>query len=110
MKKTFAWVCLAVLLQAAAVKTDTILQKSNCLVSQKAIKHEHDLSLTDTWKIFSSQKPALSIARQVPAAEAPVENRGRFSWWWWMLGVVIVIGLGMWVYTLIKKDPKKDAT
>ncbi len=40
---------------------------------------------------------------------APIEERHPFNYTWWIIGVVIVLALGIGLYLLIKKDPKKDA-
>lgn len=40
----------------------------------------------------------------------PTEETKPTNYWWWTIGVILAIGLGMLLYRLIKKDPKKDAT
>lgn len=47
-------------------------------------------------------------AQTVPVPQ-PVEERYHISYWWWVLGVLIAIGIGIGIYMLIKKDPKRDA-
>ncbi len=50
----------------------------------------------------------LAYAQTVPIQQ-PVEERYHISYWWWLLGVIVAIGLGIGVYMIIKKDPKRDA-
>jgi phosphotransferase system glucose/maltose/N-acetylglucosamine-specific IIC component len=51
----------------------------------------------------------LSSYSQGVAPPQPVEERYHFSYWWWLLGVLIAIGIGVLIYMMIKKDPKRDA-
>lgn len=39
---------------------------------------------------------------------ANVQESRPVNFWWWIIGVVISIGLGLAVYFMIKKNPKKD--
>lgn len=48
------------------------------------------------------------IAQAVPQQQ-PVEEQYKISYWWWVLGVLLAIGVGVGIYMLIKKDPKRDA-
>ena len=50
----------------------------------------------------------LAYAQTVPVQE-PVEERHQISYWWWILGVLIALGVGIVIYMLIKKDPRRDA-
>lgn len=47
-------------------------------------------------------------AQTVPVQQ-PVEERYQTNPWWWLLGVLIAIGVGVVIYLMIKKDPKRDA-
>lgn len=47
-------------------------------------------------------------AQTVPVRQ-PVEEHYHISYWWWVLGVLLAVGMGMLIYLLIKKDPKRDA-
>ncbi|WP_018613555.1 hypothetical protein [Segetibacter koreensis] len=48
------------------------------------------------------------FAQSIPVHQ-PVEDRYHISYWWWALGVILAIGVGVIIYMLIKKDPKRDA-
>jgi uncharacterized membrane protein YciS (DUF1049 family) len=50
----------------------------------------------------------VAFAQTVPAQQ-PVESRYNIGYGWWILGVLLAIGVGIGVYMLIKKDPKRDA-
>jgi Mg2+ and Co2+ transporter CorA len=39
----------------------------------------------------------------------PIEEQYHISYWWWLLGVVIVIAIGIALYMVLKKNPRKDA-
>jgi hypothetical protein len=52
---------------------------------------------------------SFAIYAQTVPAQQPVEERYHISYWWWVLGVLLAIGIGVLVYILIKKDPKRDA-
>lgn len=46
---------------------------------------------------------------QPTGAPQPVEEQYHINYWWWILGVLVAIGVGILIYFLIKKDPKRDA-
>lgn len=46
---------------------------------------------------------------QTVAVQQPVEERYQTNPWWWLIGVLLAIGVGVVIYLLIKKDPKRDA-
>jgi hypothetical protein len=46
---------------------------------------------------------------QTVAPQHPVEEQYHISYGWWILGVLLAIGVGIALYMLIKKDPKRDA-
>lgn len=48
------------------------------------------------------------FAFQDSIATMPAEQTRPVSHWWWVIGVIVTIGLGMLVYVLIKKDPRRD--
>ncbi|MGI8636859.1 MAG: hypothetical protein ACR2KZ_15805 [Segetibacter sp.] len=50
----------------------------------------------------------VTFAQTVPVQQ-PVEERYQPNYWWWLLGVLVSIGVGVIIYLLIKKDPKRDA-
>jgi len=50
-----------------------------------------------------------TYAFQTTASPMPAEETKPTSYWWWIIGVVLAIALGMLLYVLIKKDPKRDA-
>jgi drug/metabolite transporter (DMT)-like permease len=50
-----------------------------------------------------------AYAFQNSGITTPPEETRPTSNWWWLIGVVVAIALGMLLYVLIKKDPKKDA-
>ncbi len=52
----------------------------------------------------------IAYAFQNSGISTPPEETRPASNWWWLIGVVLAIALGMLLYFLIKKDPKKDAT
>lgn len=47
-------------------------------------------------------------AQTVPV-QKPIEDRVKMNQWGWLLGVAIIIAIGIWVYMMIKKNPRKDA-
>ncbi|MCW3106403.1 MAG: hypothetical protein JWQ09_909 [Segetibacter sp.] len=51
---------------------------------------------------------SFAFAQTVPAQQ-PIEEQYRTNYWWWVLGVLLAIGVGVVIYLLIKKDPKRDA-
>ncbi len=51
----------------------------------------------------------LAYAFQNSGITTPPEETKPASNWWWVIGVALAIGLGMLLYVLIKKDPKRDA-
>ncbi|MDB5191908.1 MAG: hypothetical protein JWQ96_1471 [Segetibacter sp.] len=48
------------------------------------------------------------FAQNEDARTMPPEDTRPDTNLWWILGVIIAIGLGMVLYILIKKNPKKD--
>ncbi len=50
-----------------------------------------------------------AYAFQNSGITTPPEETRPASNWWWVIGVALAIGLGMLLYVLIKKDPKRDA-
>jgi uncharacterized membrane protein YidH (DUF202 family) len=50
-----------------------------------------------------------TYAFQNSGIATPPEETRPASNWWWVIGVALAIGLGMLLYVLIKKDPKRDA-
>lgn len=44
-----------------------------------------------------------------PAPPAPLEQTDSTHFWWKIISVVIGLGLGIVVYMLLKKNPRKDA-
>ena len=50
----------------------------------------------------------LNVFAQTVPVQQPIEERYPVNYWWWILGVLLAIGVGILVYMLIKKDPKKD--
>jgi heme/copper-type cytochrome/quinol oxidase subunit 2 len=49
-----------------------------------------------------------TFAFQDTAAKMPPEETRPTSYWWWVLGVIITLAIGIALYRLIKKDPRKD--
>ena len=49
-----------------------------------------------------------AFAQSVSPAQ-PVEEQYHLNYWWWVLGVLVIIGIGVIIYLLIKKDPRRDA-
>jgi phosphotransferase system glucose/maltose/N-acetylglucosamine-specific IIC component len=49
------------------------------------------------------------VSAQTVPVQQPIEERYHISYWWWILGVLIALGIGVGIYLLIKKDPRKDA-
>lgn len=49
------------------------------------------------------------VSGQTTPALQPIEERHETSHWWWILGVALAIGVGVVIYIIIKKDPKRDA-
>jgi phosphotransferase system glucose/maltose/N-acetylglucosamine-specific IIC component len=47
-------------------------------------------------------------AFQDTTAKMPPEETRPSSYWWWIIGVVITFAVGIALYRLIKKDPRKD--
>jgi len=53
---------------------------------------------------------AISVAfSQTAPVQPPIEEQYHISYWWWILGVLIALGLGIALYMIIKKNPRKDA-
>jgi phosphotransferase system glucose/maltose/N-acetylglucosamine-specific IIC component len=50
-----------------------------------------------------------SYAFQTSGITTPPEETRPSNNWWWLIGVVLAIALGMVLYLLIKKNPRKDA-
>ena len=50
-----------------------------------------------------------SLQAQSEVAPQPIEQQYHISYWWWIIGVLLAIGVGVLIYLLIKKDPKRDA-
>lgn len=50
----------------------------------------------------------ITYAFQNSGITTPPEETKPASNWWWVIGVVLAIALGMLLYVLIKKDPKRD--
>jgi opacity protein-like surface antigen len=50
----------------------------------------------------------IASAQTVPAKQ-PVESHYDIGYGWWILGVLLAVGVGIGVYMLIKKDPRRDA-
>jgi phosphotransferase system glucose/maltose/N-acetylglucosamine-specific IIC component len=51
-----------------------------------------------------------AFAFQTAVNSMPPEETKPTSYWWWIIGVILAIALGMLLYILIKRDPKRDAT
>jgi len=51
-----------------------------------------------------------SFALQTVNAPMPPEETKPTTYWWWIIGVILAIALGVILYVLIKKDPKRDVT
>jgi phosphotransferase system glucose/maltose/N-acetylglucosamine-specific IIC component len=51
-----------------------------------------------------------AFAFQTAVNPMPPEETKPTSYWWWIIGVILAIALGMLLYILIKRDPKRDAT
>jgi len=49
------------------------------------------------------------VSAQTAPIQPPIEEQYHISYWWWILGVLIALGLGIALYMLIKKNPRKDA-
>ena len=49
-----------------------------------------------------------AFAFQDSTGRMPPEETRPTSYWWWALGVVITLGIGMFIYRMIKKDPSRD--
>ncbi|HEX8462671.1 MAG TPA: hypothetical protein VF623_14625 [Segetibacter sp.] len=49
-----------------------------------------------------------SVSAQTTVAPQPIEEQYHISYWWWILGVLVALGVGIAIYMLIKKDPRKD--
>lgn len=48
------------------------------------------------------------FAFQDTAATMPPEETRPTTYWWWVLGVIITLSVGMLLYKMLKKDPRKD--
>jgi len=46
---------------------------------------------------------------QTVAPQKPIEEQHAIGYGWWLLGVLLAIGVGIVLYMLIKKDPRRDA-
>lgn len=51
----------------------------------------------------------MAVANAQDTLPPPIEERHPFNYTWWIIGVIIILALGIGLYMLIKKDPKKDA-
>ena len=50
----------------------------------------------------------ISAYGQDTTAAMPPEETQPTSYWWWVLGVIITLAVGILLYRLLKKDPRKD--
>lgn len=53
--------------------------------------------------------PLNRIMAQTVAPQKPIEEQHAIGYGWWLLGVLLAIGVGIVLYMLIKKDPRRDA-
>lgn len=51
---------------------------------------------------------SVTFAQTVPVQQ-PVEQQYHINYWWWIIGVLLALGVGVLIYLMIKKDPKRDA-
>ena len=51
---------------------------------------------------------ASAHAFQDSTGKMPAEETKPTSYWWWVIGVIITLAVGIALYRMLKKDPRKD--
>jgi peptidoglycan/LPS O-acetylase OafA/YrhL len=101
MKRFMPIVFIMLLIAAAVYNYDNSFKVISGTVAEQELSKEH--------QVLTKHNTLSQFAWQAAPTATPIEETKHVSWWWWVLGVALVIGAGMLLYVLIKKNPRKDA-